>query len=144
MMVGGDAVSAEDARAWSASGVAIVNTYGPTEATVTTTLQAVSECGARVPIGRPIGNVRAHVLDGELRPVPVGVPGELCVAGAGVARGYRERPGQTAERFVPDPWGEGGRLYRTGDLVRWRSDGALDFLGRVDQQVKIRGFRIEL
>src|SRR2546430_5960450 len=146
LVLGGDQVGAEDVRAWSrvAGDVRLVNTYGPTEASVTATLQELAEADGRVAIGRPIANVRAHVLDGELRPAPVGVAGELCLGGVSVGRGYLERPGLTAERFLPDPFAAGGRLYRTGDLVRRLSGGELEFLGRVDQQVKVRGYRIEL
>ncbi|MES1245512.1 MAG: amino acid adenylation domain-containing protein [Acidobacteriota bacterium] len=124
----------------------LVNHYGPTESTVVTNAGAVLPEGDRPPaIGRSIDNIRVFVLDRAFRPVPVGVPGELCVAGAGLARGYRHRPELTAEAFVPNPFGTpGDRLYRTGDLVRWLPDGDIEFLGRIDHQVKIRGFRVEL
>ena len=124
----------------------LVNHYGPTEATVITTAAAVEAVGHRAPhIGSPISNLRAYILDRGLAPVPVGVPGELCVAGAGLARGYRRRPELTAEKFVPDPLGgPGERLYRTGDLARRLPGGPIEFLGRIDHQVKIRGYRVEL
>ncbi|WP_330310503.1 amino acid adenylation domain-containing protein [Streptomyces sp. NBC_00523] len=124
----------------------LVNVYGPTETTIWSTLAepAVGDDG-QVLIGEPLANTRAYVLDGRLRPVPYGLPGELYLGGAGLAHGYRHRPGLTATRFVPDPYGPAGaRLYRTGDLVRRLPDGGLVCIGRSDNQVKVRGHRIEL
>ncbi|MBV8201144.1 MAG: amino acid adenylation domain-containing protein, partial [Acidobacteria bacterium] len=120
------------------------NLYGPTEDTTYSTGETIAADAARITIGRPLANTRVHLLDRRLRPLPVGVAGELCLAGAGLARGYLGRPELTAERFIPDPCdGGGGRLYRTGDLARRLADGRLEFLGRIDQQVKVRGFRVE-
>ncbi|SEI21614.1 amino acid adenylation domain-containing protein [Pseudomonas asplenii] len=122
----------------------LLNGYGPTEATTfSTTFEITTVDGGNIPIGRPIGNSRAYVLDTRQQPVPVGAVGELYVAGAGVAKGYLNQPELSAEKFIADPF-VGGLMYRTGDLVRWRVDGNLEYLGRNDQQVKIRGFRIEL
>ena len=125
----------------------LMNHYGPTENTVVTTWAFVSpEWDATPPIGKPIANTRVYVLDERMRPVPIGVPGELYIAGDGLARGYRDRPDTTAEKFVRNPFSgnAGDRLYRTGDRVRYLPDGNIEFLGRLDQQVKVRGFRIEL
>jgi acyl-CoA synthetase (AMP-forming)/AMP-acid ligase II len=126
--------------------VELLNTYGPTETTVIATAAALGaeDIDRRPPIGRPIGATAVYVLDDRLRLAGPGMPGELCIAGAGVARGYLHRPAATADRFVPDPYGPPGtRMYRTGDRVRWRPDGRLEFLGRADEQVKVRGYRVE-
>ncbi|MFD7877929.1 amino acid adenylation domain-containing protein, partial [Streptomyces sp. NPDC059766] len=146
---GGDVVSpAAVARVLEACpGVEVVNGYGPTEATTLATCHSVDglpENAATVPIGGPMANMRAYVLDDRLRPVPTGLVGELYLAGTGVARGYLGRPGLTAERFTADPYGPpGSRMYRTGDLAWWPAEGTLEFAGRTDHQVKLRGLRIE-
>ena len=151
LLIGGEALSVPHVR--RAVGLLpttrLINGYGPTESTtfaccypIGPTLDGI---GDSIPIGGPIANTRAHVLDSSLMPVPVGVTGEIYIAGDGLARGYLRQPGLTASRFVPDPFGPpGSRMYRTGDLGRWRSDGAIEFLGRRDRQVKVHGFRIEL
>ncbi|HST59897.1 MAG TPA: amino acid adenylation domain-containing protein, partial [Longimicrobium sp.] len=146
VLVGGEAVDEELRERMSRVPTRFHNVYGPTECTVDATTREIGAAGPAASIGGPLPNVSAYVLDPRLLPVPVGVPGELYVGGAGVARGYLDRPAMTAERFVPDPFGgeAGVRLYRTGDRVRWMADGTLEYLGRLDVQVKVRGFRIEL
>ncbi|MEU6126725.1 amino acid adenylation domain-containing protein, partial [Streptomyces sp. NPDC047123] len=153
MLVGGEALPADLAERMTRTGAEVTNLYGPTETTVWSTAAAL---GGAAPgqdrpapgapsIGRPIRNTRAYVLDGALRPVPPGVPGELYLAGEGLVRGYLARPGLTSGRFVADPHGPAGaRMYRTGDVARWAADGTLEYLSRTDHQVKIRGYRIEL
>ena len=149
LVVGADNLVAEPTLFWQrhAPGVRLLNEYGPTETVVGCSLYEIPpgrhEEG-RIPIGRPIQNLTHYVLDARMQPVPVGVPGELCIGGVGVARGYLGRPALTAEKFVPDPFGApGARLYRTGDRARFLAGGDLEFLGRIDFQVKIRGYRIE-
>jgi amino acid adenylation domain-containing protein len=150
LLAGGDVVSPEHARKVldAHPGLTLIDGYGPTEGTTFTCCHRMTDArqvGESVPIGRPIANARVYVLDERRNPVPVGTGGELYAGGDGLARGYLDRPEMTAERFVPDPFGEeGGRLYRTGDRVRRRVDGVLEFLGRIDHQIKLRGFRIEL
>ncbi|MFD2882354.1 AMP-binding protein [Paenibacillus rhizoplanae] len=121
----------------------IENIYGPTEATIYATQEAVTRQTEKVGIGKPLPNVRTYVVDRSNKPQPIGVPGELCIAGDGLARGYMNRPELTAEKFVDNPFEPGERMYRTGDLARWLPDGNLEYMGRIDEQVKIRGYRIE-
>ncbi|HYD81948.1 MAG TPA: condensation domain-containing protein, partial [Paucimonas sp.] len=153
--VGGEAMPPEGLSAWRAAGLAhvrLLNTYGPTEAAVTA---MIHDCAGYVtgklpkptqmPIGRALPGRAIYLLDADMNPVPIGAAGELCIGGDLLARGYHGRPDLTAERFIPDPFGQpGARLYRTGDLARWKSDGVIEYLGRIDHQVKLRGFRIEL
>jgi acyl-coenzyme A synthetase/AMP-(fatty) acid ligase/aryl carrier-like protein len=150
LMIGGEALVPADIAFWQQRfpAVRLINHFGPTEITVgCSTFEITEEVSQRssIPIGRPIWNTQIYVLDGYLRPVPVGVAGEVYIAGAGLARGYLKRPELTGERFIANPYGErGGRMYRTGDVGRYLSDRNLEYLGRADEQVKIRGFRIEL
>jgi amino acid adenylation domain-containing protein len=151
VLFGGESADPEAVRRVLDSGnppERLINVYGPTETTTFASWHRVDRSDVQhgaIPIGRPIANTTLYVLDRTLRPAPVGVPGELFIGGDGVASGYVNRPDLTAERFVPDPFGPaaGARLYRTGDVVRYRTDGVIEFVGRVDNQIKIRGFRIE-
>jgi len=151
LVVGSEKVSLEAFEAWRvlAPESRLINAYGTSETTITSTLYEAQAntpaAGASLPIGRPIANTRVYILDHHLRPVPTGLPGELYIGGTGVARGYYRRPGLTAERFIPDPFAleTGARMYRTGDRARFLSTGDLEFLGRSDQQLKVRGYRIE-
>jgi amino acid adenylation domain-containing protein len=154
VIIGGEKIATARFRAWQqavGSRVRLINTYGPTEATVIALWSDLSELDANtdrleIPIGRPLPNFQVYILDADLQPVPIGVPGELHIGGAGLARHYHNRPERNASRFVANPFSprSGDRLYKTGDLVRYRADGNIDFLGRIDRQVKIRGFRVEL
>jgi acyl-CoA synthetase (AMP-forming)/AMP-acid ligase II len=151
LLVGGDVVDARVVKRVleRSRPQHLIHAYGPTETTLFATtfeVQEVAEGATSLPIGRPIGNTTAYILDPHGEPVPVGVTGELYIGGAGVARGYLNRPDLTAERFVADPFAaeSGAQMYRTGDLARHRGDGNIEFLGRADSQVKLRGYRIEL
>jgi len=149
LVIGGDILAAESTRFWQrhAPGTQLVNEYGPTETVVGSSAYVLPPGAHRTgptPVGHPIQNLRFYVLDAHLEPVPAGLPGELYIGGAGVARGYLGRPGLTAGAFVPEPFGEAGaRMYRTGDRARWLADGNLTILGRTDHQVKVRGHRVE-
>lgn len=148
LLAGGDVLNPDAVRTVLAArgGKPLVNGYGPTENSTFTTCHVMTDpdqVATTVPIGRPLQHTTVQILDENLRPTPIGVAGELCTGGDGLARGYRGNPVATARAFVPDPDGHGDRLYRTGDLARWRADGVLEFIGRIDNQVKIRGFRVE-
>ena len=149
LLAGGDVMSVShvERAIRELKGCQIIPCYGPTENTTFTScypMTSVSQLGETVSIGRPISNTKVYLLDANLQPVPIGVPGELYIGGDGLARGYFNQPSLTAEKFIPDPFTESGaRLYRSGDLARYLSDGTMEFLGRIDHQVKIRGFRIE-
>jgi amino acid adenylation domain-containing protein len=145
LLCGGEALPRDLAEALLVRSGSLYNMYGPTETTIWSACARVTPGNGAVPLGGPIDHTTLYVLDPRREPVPRGVAGELCIGGAGVARGYHKRPDLTEERFVPDPF-EGGqaRMYRTGDAARFRADGSLEFIGRIDQQVKLRGFRVEL
>ncbi len=155
VLIGGEKAEPSRLKIWHqqvGEQVRLVNCYGPTETTISATmcdLSAVTDIKTvrcELPIGKPINNIQTYILDSSLELVPIGVPGELYIGGVGVARGYRNRPELTAEKFIPNPYSTepGARLYQTGDLVRYRLDRNIEFFGRIDYQVKIRGFRIEL
>jgi amino acid adenylation domain-containing protein len=149
LLAGGDALSAPHVRQvlMRHPGCCVINGYGPTECTtfsVCCRLTDPDAISSTVPIGRPISNAQVYIVDAELDPVPIGAPGELCIAGDGLGRGYLNRPGLTAEKFVANPFGPpGSRLYRTGDLARYLANGNIEFLGRIDRQLKVQGYRIE-
>ncbi|KKO52294.1 non-ribosomal peptide synthetase module [Paenibacillus sp. DMB20] len=139
LLTGGDKL-----KSYRKQNYTLYNCYGPTENTVVTTVYPVTELSENIPIGYPIANSRIYIVDAYGHPQPIGIPGELCVAGAGLARGYLNQPELTREKFAASPLAGGERMYRTGDLARWTEQGTIEFLGRIDHQVKIRGFRIEI
>jgi amino acid adenylation domain-containing protein len=147
ILSGGEALPCELAEQLASGGSSLWNLYGPTETTIYSSVNGYRPqfSDGTVPIGRPIGNTQIYILDEHLQPVPIGVPGQLCIGGTGLARGYLNRAELTAASFIPDPFGKkpGGHLYRTGDLARYLSDGNIQYLGRMDHQIKLHGFRIE-
>jgi amino acid adenylation domain-containing protein len=145
MISAGETCSSDIVKRW-ASGRRFFNAYGPTEATVWSTVAELTNDSQKLSIGRPIANTQVYILDSHLQPVPIGIPGELYIGGEGLGRGYLNQPELTAERFIPNPFKnlKSSHLYKTGDLARYQPDGNIEFLGRIDEQVKIRGFRIEL
>ncbi|MFM5992907.1 MAG: amino acid adenylation domain-containing protein, partial [Sphaerospermopsis kisseleviana] len=143
IIVAGEACGVKLMKQWS-KGRNFFNAYGPTEASVCATTAKCSDQDEKITIGRPIANVQTYILDENLRPVPIGVPGELHIGGNGLARGYLNRPELTKEKFIANPFNNGKKLYKTGDLARYLADGNIEYIGRIDNQVKIRGFRIEL
>jgi len=150
LILGGEAAPWAELRPWLDSGrcrAEILHMYGPSEASDTVSCHRATPVeiatAGRLPVGRAADNMRLLVVDADLQPPPVGISGELCLAGIGLARGYLARPELTAERFIPDPWRTGERMYRTGDVARWRPDGSVEVLGRIDHQIKIRGIRVE-
>ena len=152
VVVGSERLLPASVSTWSehiGSRVRLLNAYGTTETAITSTIYDASVSAGRdalnVAIGKPLQGVRVYVVDSRMQLLPVGIPGEALIGGASVALGYLNQPAETADRFIPDPFHEspGARCYRTGDRMRWRSDGNLEFLGRLDEQIKIRGFRVE-
>ncbi|MBG1264991.1 non-ribosomal peptide synthetase [Nostoc sp. WHI] len=144
IVVAGEACPTELVTQW-ARGRSFFNAYGPTESTVCVSIALCYPNGKKPPIGQPLSNIRIYILDAHNQPLPPGIPGELCIAGVGLARGYLNHPDLTAEKFINiDLFGKIERIYKTGDLARWRFDGNLEYLGRIDDQIKLRGFRIEL
>jgi amino acid adenylation domain-containing protein len=148
VIIGGEAASQQSVELWNrrlAKQACLVNTYGPTEGTVVATSYQLNIADTMLPIGRPFPNTQVHILNADHQRNPIGIPGELCIAGVGLAQGYLNRPELTGDKFVTvEIFGKTERVYKTGDLARWRSDGHLEYLGRIDHQVKLRGFRIEL
>ncbi|KZS47035.1 hypothetical protein AWU65_14430 [Paenibacillus glucanolyticus] len=143
IVTAGEVLPVDLVEVWSHERI-FINAYGPTETTVCATLAQCVSGMAKAPIGTPISNKKVYILNPALQVMPIGVPGELCVGGVGIARGYWQRPELTAEKFIDNPFEPGERLYRTGDLVRWLPDGSIEYVGRIDEQVKIRGNRVEL
>ncbi|AET57957.1 amino acid adenylation domain-containing protein [Paenibacillus terrae HPL-003] len=143
LIAGGEACTMDIIEKWS-EGRTFVNAYGPTEGTVCATAAILDQDSSRITIGRPVVNTEVYIVDEHHHMQPVGVPGELCISGPGLARGYLHRPELSREKFIPNPFGEHQRMYKTGDLARWLPNGEIEYLGRIDDQIKVRGYRVEL